>query len=94
HYVHLLPHEVAQAAEDARARVFMPIHWGMYSISLHDWFEPVAKAVELAKERKLNIVTPKLGEMFAVSKSLGMSQNQDKWWESHPDFIETKSPRK
>lgn len=40
HAVHLLPEETAQAYYDLRAKRAFPIHWGMFNLSLHHWFDP------------------------------------------------------
>lgn len=47
-YIHLLPEETAQAADDLNAKKYIPVHWGKFRLSLHDWDEPV-KRVKAAK---------------------------------------------
>ncbi len=87
-YVHMLPEEVVQAAKDIRAREFMPIHWGMYNLAIHDWFEPISRVSKLANENSVPIRTPILGETLEFDIS-GKSKPvlHPKWWESHPDYI-------
>jgi L-ascorbate metabolism protein UlaG (beta-lactamase superfamily) len=40
HAVHLLPNETAKAYKDLKAKRAFPIHWGMFNLSLHHWFDP------------------------------------------------------
>jgi len=47
-YIHMLPEETALAADDLNAKKFIPVHWGKFRLSLHDWDEPV-KRVTAAK---------------------------------------------
>ena len=54
--------ETVQAALDLKAQVLMPVHWGKYTLAMHDWNEPVNRVVKAAKESGLKITTPKLGE--------------------------------
>ena len=74
--VHNLPEESVQAYFDLRAKRFLPVHWGMFVLSLHTWREPVDKLLELSKEKGVNIVTPKLGEMVTVNDNYKNTE----WW--------------
>lgn len=74
--VHQLPEEAVQAYFDLRAKRFFPIHWGMFVLSLHSWRHPVDELRRLSKERGVNIVTPKLGEIVTV----GEGYRNTEWW--------------
>lgn len=88
HYVHMLPEEVVRAAQDLGAKVFLPIHWGMYNLAMHDWFEPIMRVTEIAKEQQVAMVAPTLGEVFEIdSRHPPVSSGVRHWWQSHPDFI-------
>lgn len=76
--VHMLPHEAAQAYFDLEAKRYFPIHWGMFELALHSWFQP---AYDIAKEsdlRGINLITPLLGETITVTGKL----KTGRWWES------------
>lgn len=90
-YVHMLPEEVVQAAQDIRTKAFMPIHWGMYNLSIHDWFEPIDEVHRLAHEKNVAIRTPILGETvaFASDPTIGVIKTEE-WWKSHPDYVSRK----
>ena len=73
---HMFPEESIQASTDLSAHKIQPIHWGMFTLSTHDWFEPVARMTEAAKEHNLNLVTPIIGEEVVVSEEQEFFQ----WW--------------
>jgi L-ascorbate metabolism protein UlaG (beta-lactamase superfamily) len=76
--VHLHPEEVAQAFLDLKSKILVPIHWGMFCMSLHDWFEPIERIEELAKEYNIPLLTPQIGECIR----LGFPCKHPQWWKS------------
>jgi L-ascorbate metabolism protein UlaG (beta-lactamase superfamily) len=81
-FVHMLPEEILQAAQDLGLKRFSPIHWGMFSLSMHDWFEPIERVTRLAEQKNLQVWQPRLGEVVRFSHGPRL----DKWWQAHPDF--------
>lgn len=73
--VHMLPVDVIQAVADLKAKRFVPIHWGMFCLAPHQWFDPIESIYNLAAERKISLYTPKLGQMIILDKT----QTQP-WW--------------
>lgn len=73
---HMMPEETIQAVKDLNAKIFVPIHWGMFSLSLHSWSEPIERSYNLSKENGINILTPKLGEILDKSSKTVL------WWKS------------
>lgn len=76
---HMTPSESVQAAKDAQATWYIPIHWGAFVLSNHDWDEPPRLAVEAAGALGVNIATPRIGECADFSR---MEQFQEHWWEN------------
>ena len=74
--IHMMPEETVQAAIDLKSKVFMPIHWGAFTLALHDWTDPIERAAASANELDQTIVTPKIGEPIIIGQSLPTSQ----WW--------------
>ena len=71
-----MPEEAAQAVQDLKGKAMVPIHWGMFSLALHDWFEPVEESEKYAKKYGIKLITPKLGQLVSTE-----SQNVfEKWW--------------
>ncbi|WP_285008145.1 MBL fold metallo-hydrolase [Pedobacter faecalis] len=75
--IHMFPEQTVQAALDLNARVLMPVHWGKFSLALHDWDEPVIRVTREAKKRNLRITTPMLGE----SVIFGVNYPDKAWWQ-------------
>ena len=75
---HMNPREAAQAAKDAHAKWFIPIHWGAFALANHAWDEPPKLAVQAAEELDVNIATPRIGEAVDYGK---IEQFTENWWE-------------
>ncbi len=91
-YVHLLPEEVVQAALDARVPQIMPMHWGMYTLAFHDWFDPIETVTRLSEEKGVFVHTPTLGEIVEFKKGAVPTEGRyKKWWREHKDF-KTRNP--
>ena len=76
--IHLLPEQVPQAFFDVNAKFLIPIHWAMFEIAMHPWYEPGEKLKINAKEKGINLLTPKIGQMI----ELGKNQRTTYWWEA------------
>jgi L-ascorbate metabolism protein UlaG (beta-lactamase superfamily) len=73
----MLRHQTVQAHIDVKGKVLLPIHWGAYNLSLHNWYDPVEKALEAAKKMNVVMTYPRIGETIIIGKSLpGV-----KWWQ-------------
>ncbi len=73
---HMQPEQSIQAALDLKAKAFIPVHWGMFDLSLHHWSEPVVRSSRLAREQGLPYLSPRLGELV---DSGNMPEFTD-WW--------------
>lgn len=74
--VHMLPEQAIQAFQDLKAKQYFPIHWGMFTLSFHSWYEPIERISALAKKKKIHLVSPKLGEIV----DHGQDQQHSEWW--------------
>lgn len=84
--VHMQPEETLQAQIDVDAKFLVPIHWGMFDLSLHHWAEPIERTYKIAKAWDIPIITPRLGEIVNTGKPF---QNKP-WWEFSPS-VQTES---
>ncbi|MCX2449829.1 MBL fold metallo-hydrolase [Pedobacter sp. PLR] len=66
--IHMFPEQTVQAAIDLKAKVLLPVHWGKFTLALHDWNEPVIRAVKKGEEMNLKITTPMLGEAIVLDQ--------------------------
>ena len=78
HYIHTLPEETAQAAEDLNVKIFMPVHWAKFPLAFHPWDEPIIRLQKSVKEKNLKMTTPMIGEPVMLDKIYPDTA----WWES------------
>ena len=60
---------------DLQAKKFMPVHWGKFSIALHDWDEPVIRVTAESKRRNVPVITPIIGQVTDLDNSYS-----SEWW--------------
>ena len=77
HCIHMMPEETAQAAKDLNAEVFMPIHWGAFTLAYHSWTDSIERVKKKAQELELSITTPAIGEQFVLQKD---AYPNTEWW--------------
>jgi len=77
-YVHMFPSEAIEAFKDLKGRKLFPVHWGMFELSLHSWFDPIQKISKLAKENNINLLAPKIGQVVNASKNTEIEY----WWDT------------
>lgn len=73
---HLFPEETIQAFKDLKGKKLMSVHWGMFDISTHNWFEPIEKSNTISTKKNIQHFTPKIGELVNVNND----NNTTKWW--------------
>lgn len=76
-YIHMAPEQTVQASLDLQARTLLPVHWGKFTLALHAWYEPIQRAVAAAKEKTVQLVTPRIGEPVRIGDYPQVSS----WWE-------------
>lgn len=67
-HIHMMPEEVAQAQLDLRGRVLLPIHWGAFKLGLHSWRDPIERLSQRARELKLELTTPQIGQAVLLDQ--------------------------
>ncbi|RXM50484.1 MBL fold metallo-hydrolase [Chryseobacterium sp. CH25] len=77
-YIHTLPEDTIQVAIDIKARHIIPVHAAKFALALHPWNEPLQKITSLGKDKNLNILTPKIGEVVDLNRK---DQQFTAWWE-------------
>lgn len=75
-YIHMMPEEVVQAAQDLKAKKLLPVHWSKFSLSNHAWDEPVQRVVAEASKNNIPILHPMIGEKV----NLQQEQAFEPWW--------------
>ena len=75
-YIHTVPEEAVRATADLGAGMLLPVHWGKFALALHEWNEPIQRAVSAARRQGVNITTPMIGEPVVLTRSYPAAQ----WW--------------
>ena len=75
-FIHMMPAEVVQAAEDLNAKKLFPVHWGKFSLSLHAWDEPIRQVMNETKDKDLVVLHPMIGEAVRIDDVDTFNQ----WW--------------
>ncbi|MBL8953475.1 MAG: MBL fold metallo-hydrolase [Myxococcaceae bacterium] len=73
---HIGPEQAVKASQLVRAQTFFPIHWGLFTLAMHGWTEPIERALAEATLQNVNIVTPKPGQ----SVEPGAPPPNERWW--------------
>jgi L-ascorbate metabolism protein UlaG (beta-lactamase superfamily) len=77
-YVHMMPEQSAQAAEDLNAMAALPSHAGKFSIAYHSWDDPFKRFLKASENRTYQPVTPRIGEVVRLAAE---DQVFSRWWE-------------
>lgn len=75
--IHMNPESAIEANLAVRGRRMLPLHWGTFKLGIHDWYEPIERAVVAAKQRKVEMITPRVGELVVAGKPFQSTA----WWE-------------
>lgn len=75
--IHMMPEQTVQATIDVGAQWLVPVHWGAFTLSLHDWTDSIERVSAEAKRKNVNISTPAIGETIVLEHSLFPNSV---WW--------------
>jgi L-ascorbate metabolism protein UlaG (beta-lactamase superfamily) len=73
--IHLGP-EHALEAHAMLGGLFMPVHWGTFSLALHAWDQPAERLLELAPRTDAQLLMPLLGQPAEPAHA----QSVESWW--------------
>ncbi|HEX8629355.1 MAG TPA: MBL fold metallo-hydrolase [Catenuloplanes sp.] len=76
--IHMTPEDGVAAHLDVRGGLMIPVHWGTFTLALHDWAEPVDRVWRAAKERDVRLAVPRPGERIDVAAAPSV----DGWWQA------------
>jgi L-ascorbate metabolism protein UlaG (beta-lactamase superfamily) len=74
--IHLGPEHALEAHALLGGGAFLPVHWGTFSLGLHDWDEPPETLIALAPKQGVQLVMPRLGEPVEPSRV----ERVTPWW--------------
>lgn len=76
-YIHMMPHEVLQAAKDLQAKKILPVHSVKFALANHAWDASLTELCKLNETEQLNILTPLIGEQVNLNEE---HQSFTQWW--------------
>jgi len=77
---HMFPHEFPVAAAELKAKLAMPIHWGVFDLAMHPWKESITMVAAEAKKAELPLFTPMMGEKAFPGRTV-----TSEWWADLPE---------
>lgn len=78
--MHLGPDGALQAMELLGGGALLPIHWGTFSLALHDWDQPAEELIALPRPGGTRLLMPRLGQ--PVEPDHGPLTQP--WWRTAP----------
>ncbi|HKX43763.1 MAG TPA: MBL fold metallo-hydrolase [Burkholderiaceae bacterium] len=75
--IHLGPTNALEAHALLGGGAFLPVHWGTFSLAMHDWDEPAETLLALAPARGVPLLMPRLGEPVEPARADGVVVP---WW--------------
>ena len=74
--IHLGPEHALQALALLGGGVFLPVHWGTFSLAMHAWDEPAETLLEQAPKAAARLIMPRLGEAIEPAHA----EKVTPWW--------------
>ncbi|MGE6961900.1 MBL fold metallo-hydrolase [Bacillus thuringiensis] len=75
--IHMLPEETVQAHIDVQGELLLPIHWGAFTLALHEWIDPIERVTKEANRLGVKITTPQIGESITLKST---NYPSFAWW--------------
>ena len=76
HAIHMYPEESVKAANDAKARVAVPVHWGAFTLALHHWKDPIERFCHAIENSDVIPLTPQIGQVTTLQDAGAVNP----WW--------------
>jgi L-ascorbate metabolism protein UlaG (beta-lactamase superfamily) len=74
--IHLGPENALKALSYLGGGAFLPVHWGTFSLALHDWDQPAEVLLEQGPKQGAQLLMPRLGEAVEPAKG----EPATPWW--------------
>jgi L-ascorbate metabolism protein UlaG (beta-lactamase superfamily) len=78
--VHMGPEQALVAHEMVRGKLFIPVHWGTFDLSVHSWTEPVERVLVAAKQAGVPVAVPRPGQSVDPGEPPALTR----WWPEVP----------
>lgn len=77
---HLGPEQAVQASQWVRARVLLPVHWGLFNLAYHGWTEPAERVLVAAGRAGVSLTLPRPGQSVEPTALPALAR----WWPELP----------
>jgi L-ascorbate metabolism protein UlaG (beta-lactamase superfamily) len=77
-YIHMMPEEVVEAAQDLNAKQLLAVHWGKFQLGNHAWDDSIIRVHKAAKAQSFPLLTPMIGEKIDLKNEGQLFSN---WWD-------------
>ena len=77
---HIGPEQAIEAHGWLRGKVLLPVHWGLFDLSLHGWTEPIERTLVAADAANVVVLTPRPGGSVEPSSP----PPRLRWWPDVP----------
>ena len=74
--IHLGPENALKALTLLGGGAFLPVHWGTFSLALHEWDEPAETLLALGPRQGAQLLMPRLGEAVEPAHEHPLTP----WW--------------
>jgi L-ascorbate metabolism protein UlaG (beta-lactamase superfamily) len=75
--IHMSAEDAVRAAKELRAKRMFPVHWATFNLAFHAWDEPIRRTLAAARPLRVDVLTPRLGEMVDADAPFASMP----WWE-------------
>ncbi|MET0402787.1 MAG: MBL fold metallo-hydrolase [Cystobacter sp.] len=85
---HIGPEQAVLAHGMVKGRVLLPIHWGLFTLAMHGWTEPIERVLAAATTQGATVVVPRPGQSIEP----GSPPALERWWPELPWKTEAQEP--
>lgn len=74
---HSFPEQTVHTAQELKAKMVLPVHWGRYAAAYHLWNEPIKEILPLMDAIHIPVTVPRIGEPYTI----GDPPKREVWWD-------------
>ncbi|MBX7116250.1 MAG: MBL fold metallo-hydrolase [Myxococcaceae bacterium] len=77
---HIGPEQAVEAHQWTHGKVFLPVHWGLFTLAYHGWTEPIERVLAAATVGHATVFSPQPGQSVEPEVALPT----ERWWPQVP----------
>ena len=74
--IHMTAENALRTHQDLKGRKMLPVHWATFNLAIHDWDEPIRRAIKAAQSTSSTLLTPKVGQPLFANRDF----TNEPWW--------------